>query len=199
LNVHNLAAPDPDAAGGGPFTACLDLGTGGIERGLGVVMTMLDEILAKIDEEMGSLDHELRIELPDRIRKAAELGDLRENAEYKSALERQQFVQARMSHLSQRQSELAQIDVKNLPSDRVGFGSRVTVKDLDMGDDFDFTIVAGDFVDFDAGQISLASPIGQGLLGARKDEEVSVSLPVGERRYRVLELLTLPQQLGMQE
>lgn len=162
-------------------------------------MTMLDEIFEKIDEEMGHLDHELRIELPDRIRKAAELGDLRENAEYKSALERQQFVQARMSHLSQRQSELTQIDVKNLPLDRVGFGSKVTVQDLDMGGDFDFTIVAGDFVDFDAGQISLASPIGQGLLGARKDEEVAVSLPMGQRRYRVRELLTLPEQLGVRE
>jgi len=162
-------------------------------------MTMLDEILEKIDEEMGRLDQELRFELPDRIRKAAELGDLRENAEYKSALERQQFVQARMSHLSQRQSELTQIDVKNLPLDRVGFGSRVTVRDLDLGDNFDFTIVAGDFVDFDAGQISFASPIGRGLLGARKDEEVQVRLPAGERRYKVLDLLTLPQQLGIQD
>lgn len=162
-------------------------------------MTMLDEIFEKLDDEMGRLDHELKIELPDRIQKAVELGDLRENAEYKAALERQQFIQARMSHLSKRQSELAQIDVKNLPLDRVGFGSKVKVKDLDMGDDFDFTIVAGDFVDFDAGQISFASPIGQGLLGARKNEEVEVTLPAGERRYKVLDLLTLPEQLGIQE
>jgi len=162
-------------------------------------MSMLDEIMEKIDEEMGHLDHELKIELPERIQKAVELGDLRENAEYKSALERQQFIQARMSHLSQRQSELAQIDVKNLPVDRVGFGSKVTVRDLDLGDDFDFTIVAGDFVDFDAGQISFASPIGQGLLGARRDEEVQVALPAGERRYRVLDLLTLPEQVGMDD
>jgi len=160
-------------------------------------MTMLDEIRQRIDEEMGVLDHELRVELPDRIQKAVELGDLRENAEYKSALERQQFVQARMSHLSQRQSELSQIDVTNLPADRVGFGSKVKVEDLELGETFDFTIVAGDFLDFDAGQISLASPIGKGLLGARKDEEIAVALPRGERRYRVLELLTLPQQLDM--
>jgi transcription elongation factor GreA len=161
-------------------------------------MTLLDEIRQKIDEEVAALDHELKRELPERIRIAVELGDLRENAEYKSALERQQFVQARMSHLSQRQSELSQIDVKNLPEDRVGFGSKVTVKDLEMGEQLNFTIVAGDFVDFDAGQISLASPIGQGLLGARKDEEVVVTLPRGERRYQILELLTLPEQLGME-
>lgn len=161
-------------------------------------MSMLDEVLAKIDEEMGQLDQELRFDLPDRIRKAAELGDLRENSEYKAALERQQFVQARMSHLSQRQSELAQIEVKNLPSDRVGFGSKVKVKDLELGEVFDFTIVAGDFVDFDAGQISLASPIGQGLLGAREKEEVTVTLPAGERKYQIQELLTLPEQLGLE-
>lgn len=162
-------------------------------------MTMLDEVFARIDEEMGRLDHELKIELPDRIQKAVELGDLRENAEYKAALERQQFVQARMSHLSQRQSELAQIDIKNLPMDRVGFGSKVRLKDLDMGEHFDFTIVAGDYVDFDAGQISFASPLGQGLLGARMDEEVVVNLPAGERRYRIMELKTLPEQVGLAE
>ena len=160
-------------------------------------MSMLDEIRHKIDDEMGRLDHELTRELPERIRKAVELGDLRENAEYKSALERQQFVQARMSHLSQRQSELSEIDVDNLPSDRVGFGSKVSVEDLDMKEVHDFTIVAGDFLDLDAGQISLASPIGRGLLGARLDEEVAVSLPIGERRYKILKLRTLPEQLGM--
>jgi transcription elongation factor GreA len=161
-------------------------------------MSMLEEVFAKLDDEMGRLDHELKIDLPERITKAVELGDLRENAEYKAALERQQFIQARMSHLSQRQSELAQIDVKNLPIDRVGFGSKVKVKDLDLGEVFDFTIVAGEYVDFDAGQISFASPIGQGLLGARKDEEVTVTLPAGERRYQVQELLTLPEQVGLE-
>lgn len=160
-------------------------------------MSMLDEIRHKIDEEMGRLDHELTRDLPERIRKAVELGDLRENSEYKAALERQQFVQARMSHLSQRQSELSRIDLENLPSDRVGFGSKVSVEDLEMKEVFDFTIVAGDFLDLDAGQISFASPIGQGLLGARRDDEVTVSLPRGERRYRIVKLLTLPEQLEM--
>ncbi len=162
-------------------------------------MTLLDEIRCRIDEELGRLDHELRRELPERIGKALEMGDLRENAEHKSAIERQQFVQARISHLSQRLSELSRIDVKNLPPDRVGFGSKVTVKDLESSETFVFTIVAGDFLDLDAGQISLASPIGRGLLGASKEQEVAVELPKGRRRYRVLELLTLPKQLGMAE
>ena len=58
-----------------------------------------------------------------------------------------------------------------------------------------FTITAGDFIDLDAGQVSLASPIGQGLLGGAKGEEVTVQLPRGNRRYRILDLTTLPQQL----
>lgn len=162
-------------------------------------MTMLDEIRARIDEEVGKLAHELSRELPERIRLALEHGDLRENSEYKSAKERQEFVQARLSHLSHRQAELSKIDVNNMAPDQVGFGSKVTVHDLEMDEKLEFTIVAGDFVDFDSGEISLASPIGQGLLGARQDEEVAVSLPRGERRYRVVKLLTLPQQLGLDQ
>jgi transcription elongation factor GreA len=71
----------------------------------------------------------------------------------------------------------------------------VSIHDIDMGEDFTFTITAGDFIDLDAGQVSLASPIGQGLLGAGEGEEVTIKLPAGERQYKVLELSTLPQQM----
>jgi transcription elongation factor GreA len=72
----------------------------------------------------------------------------------------------------------------------------VKIRDLDAGEHFDFTIVAGDFMDLDAGHVSLASPIGRGLLGAKVNQEVKVRLPIGERRYLIIELVTLPQQLG---
>jgi len=159
---------------------------------------MLDEIRERIESEIESLTHELNVELPDRINKAVELGDLRENAEYKSALERQSFVQARSSHLSQRMAELSKIDVKAMPADRVGFGSRVKVKDHFMDEKVDFTIVAGDFMDLDSGQVSMASPIGRGLLGAKEGEDVVIELPVGERTFTVLELVTLPMQIGLE-
>jgi transcription elongation factor GreA len=80
----------------------------------------------------------------------------------------------------------------------VGFGSKVSVEDVEGKEVFDFTIVAGDYLDLDAGHVSFASPIGRGLLGARRNEEVTVTLPMGERRYRILELQTLPEQLGME-
>lgn len=160
---------------------------------------MLEEIREKLENEIATLLEELNVELPEVIRKAVELGDLRENAEYKSALERQQFVQARLNHLTQRMQELSKIDVKAMPYDRVGFGSRVRVHDFHLDEEVTFTVVAGDFIDLDLGHISMASPIGQGLLGAREEEEVEVELPVGIRRYRIIELTTLPQQLGVKE
>lgn len=160
---------------------------------------MLDEIKERIDAELETLSHELNVELPDRIRKAVEQGDLRENADYKSALERQAFVQARIGHLQKRMSELSKIDVQALPADRVGFGSRVLVYDTHLDQRVKLTIVAGDFMDLEAGHVSLASPIGRGLLGAREGEEVEISLPVGIRVFKVLELETLPQQVGLAE
>jgi len=157
---------------------------------------MLDEIRERIEQEIEDLTHELNVELPERISKAVEHGDLKENSEYKFALERQGFVEARIGHLQQRVAELSKIDVENMPADRVGFGSKVKVHDLAMDEEMNLTIVAGDFMDLDSGQVSMASPIGSGLKGAREGEEVTITLPVGERKYKVLELETLPQQLG---
>jgi transcription elongation factor GreA len=158
---------------------------------------MLDEIRSRIEAEIAHLTNELTVVLPKAIKIAVEHGDLRENADYKSSLERQQFVQARLGQLTKRMGELSKIDPGSMPHDRVGFGSRVKLYDVVMAEEISFTVVAGDFMDLDAGQVSLASPIGQGLLGAREGQEVVVLLPVGERRFKVLELLTLPQQLGV--
>jgi transcription elongation factor GreA len=157
---------------------------------------MLEEIKRKIEEELERLGYELNVTLPAAIRKAVELGDLSENAEYTSALERQQFVQARINHLIQRLSELSKIDINAIPEDRVGFGSRVTLRDLKTNEEVTYTIVSGDYIDIDAGHISMASPIGSRLLGRALNDEVVVQLPAGERHYRVVDLVTLPQMLS---
>lgn len=158
---------------------------------------MLDEIREKLEREIASLTVELSVELPERIRRAVELGDLRENAEYKSALERQQFVQARIGHLTERMSELSRIDPRQMPFDRVGFGSRVRVHDVFLEEEVILTVVASDFMDLDGGHVSMASPIGRGLLGSQEGDEVTVELPVGVREFRIIEVITLPQQLGL--
>ena len=156
---------------------------------------MLDEIIGKLEAEVERLTHELNVTLPAAIKAAVELGDLRENADHKSALERQQFVQARLNHLTSRLRELSSIDLSAIPEDRAGFGSWIRVRETGSGDEYEYTIVAGDYMDLDAGHISLASPLGRGLLGAREGEQVNVSLPAGERTFEVVELRTLPQMI----
>ena len=160
---------------------------------------MLDEIREKLGDEIESLSRELNVVIPERIARAVELGDLRENAEYKSALERQQFVQARIGHLARRVSELSKIDLSSMPMNRVGFGSRVTIYDVELAEEMHLTLVAGDFMDLEAGHVSLESPIGRALLGAREGEDVVIQLPAGPRSYQVRAVETLPKQLRMTE
>ena len=156
---------------------------------------MLDELKNKLGEEIERLTHELQVTLPKAIQKAVEHGDLRENSEYKSALERQQFVQARLNHLTKRYGELSKIDLSEVPTDRVGFGSRVTVIDLRTREEETYTLVFGDYIDIDGGQISVASPLGQTLMGKQKGDKVSLQLPRGERKLQVKDLVTLSQMV----
>jgi transcription elongation factor GreA len=160
---------------------------------------MLEDLKNRLGGEIERLTHELQITLPQAIRKAVEHGDLRENSEYKSALERQQFVQARLGQLTRRMAELSTIDVTEIPADRIGFGSRVTVQDLKSRERETYTLVFGDYIEIESGQISLASPLGQTLLGKQEGEEVSLRLPRGERKLRIEEVVTLPQMLQQQD
>jgi len=157
---------------------------------------MLEVMKQKIADEIDRLMHELTVTLPKAIQKAVELGDLSENAEYKSALERQQFVQARLNHLTQRAGELSRIDPSQIASDRVGFGSKVKLKRVDASETVEYNIVFGDYIDLDSNQISMASPIGQALLGKQLGDEVVVRLPRGDRHYTIVELVTLPQMVS---
>jgi transcription elongation factor GreA len=156
---------------------------------------MLEELKNKLGEEIERLTHELQVTLPKAIQKAVEHGDLKENSEYKSALERQQFVQARLNHLTKRYGELSKIDLTHVPVDRVGFGSRVTVVDLRTKEEETYTLVFGDYIDVDSGQISVASPLGQTLTGKRVGDQVSIQLPRGERKLKIKALVTLPEMV----
>ena len=156
---------------------------------------MIEELKSKLGEEIERLTHELQVTLPRAIQKAVEHGDLKENSEYKSALERQQFVQARLNQLTKRYGELSKIDLTDLPADRVGFGSRVTVVDMRTREEETYTLVFGDYIDVDSGQISVASPLGQTLTGKKVGEQVSLQLPRGERKLKIKALVTLPQMV----
>lgn len=152
---------------------------------------MLEELKSKLDEEIGRLTHELQVTLPKAIQKAVEHGDLRENSEYKSALERQQFVQARLGQLHARLNQLGQLASTEAPMDRVGLGSRVTVLDLETSETDTYMVVLAEMMDIDAGHISMASPLGRALKDRQVGDELSLRLPHGSRRLRVLELITV--------
>lgn len=160
---------------------------------------MLDELREQLNDEAEELLHELNVTLPKEIEKAVAQGDLRENSEYEAALERQRFVQARLDYISRRLSELAEMDLDTIPDDRIGFGSRVLVQDLDEEEEEEYTLAMGEFIDFESGEISMESPIGRALLGATVGDEVTVSTPGGQLHYRVVEFDTLHELMEMKD
>ncbi|MGH7638171.1 MAG: GreA/GreB family elongation factor [Gemmatimonadaceae bacterium] len=152
---------------------------------------MIEELKKKLGEEVEKLQHELNVVLPNEIRKAVELGDLRENSEYKAALERQQFVQARLGQLRQRLSKLSSIDTAQIPSDKVGLGSRVVVQDEKTKEKEVYHLVFGDALEFEEGHVTMASPIGRALLGKCVGDQIVLRLPAMTRRLKVVELQTI--------
>src|SRR2546425_10897802 len=110
---------------------------------------MIDALKQKLQAEVERLNHEISFVLPKEIEKARAHGDLRENSEYKAALERQQFAQARASHLRLRLSKLSSVKEGDIPRDRVGFGSRVTVQDLDTKKRETYALTLGEFIEGD--------------------------------------------------
>jgi transcription elongation factor GreA len=149
---------------------------------------MLREVRAKLGAEIEQLSHELNILIPQAIARAVELGDLRENSEYKAALERQQFVQARLGQLHQRLNQLSQLSQAEIGSDQVGLGSRVTVEDLATREQQIWTVVVAEMMDVEAGHISLGSPLGRALRGRKVGEEIELRIPHGNRQLRILEI-----------
>jgi len=154
---------------------------------------MIDDLKRKLAREAEKLMHELNVTLPQEIRKAVEHGDLKENSEYKAALERQQFVQARLGSLTQRLSALANIDESKIPEGQVGLGSKVVVKDKKTGQKETYHLVFGDAVEFEEGHVTMSSPIGRALLGKAVGDVANLKLPGGLRQLEVLELKTIHQ------
>ncbi len=160
---------------------------------------MLRQMLEKLSREIDQLSHELNVTLPQAIAQAVELGDLRENSEYKAALERQQFVQARLGQLHQRMQQVTQLSSQEAPVDRVGLGSRVKVRDLGTHEEEEYFVVLAEMIDLDngdEGHISLASPLGRALTDRRVGDEVQLKLPTRTRKLKVVDLVTVHAQSG---
>ncbi|MBI3753812.1 MAG: transcription elongation factor GreA [Deltaproteobacteria bacterium] len=151
--------------------------------------------LKQLEDELKKLERELRIELPKELRKAAAHGDFRENAEYHAAKERQSFLQARVAHLRARIDALASIKLDSLPQDKVAFGSRVYLEDLNTGEELVYELVTPEEVDPRNGKISIASPIGKALLNKEVGDEATIQLPTGKKEYSINKLITLHEML----
>jgi len=152
---------------------------------------MRTRLADRLEKELARLDRELKIELPQAIKVAVAMGDLRENAEYQAALERQNFVRLRCGQIRKKLGELALIRIDTIPTDRIGFGSHVTLLDIDLDKQVRYELVLPDDGDVAEGRISVASPIGKGLMGHRAGDEVTIRTPSGDRAYEILEVKTL--------
>jgi transcription elongation factor GreA len=159
-------------------------------------LTNMDDLKAKMLEEITKLEHELRNELPKEILKARAHGDLRENAEFHAAKERQRYVDSRLASLKFRLAELSMVDLSKIPHDRVGLGSRVLVLDVKKNEEISYKLVASEESDAPNGLISTSSPIGKGLLGKKVGDEVTIAIPGGQRTLELLELKTIHDDVG---
>jgi len=152
---------------------------------------MKAQLIKKFEDELMGLEKELKTELPLEIKRARELGDLRENAEYHAAKERQRLVEARISLLKKRVSDIHLMNLDKVPRDKVGFGSTVHLKDGATAAETVYQLVMPEDADVEHGLISTASPIGRALLNKEEGDEVTVTTPNGSRRFELVKLTTI--------
>ncbi len=143
------------------------------------------------DKKKAELDHLMGIEMiaiTTRVATARDLGDLSENAEYHAAREDQGLLQAKINMLRDQLARAQILETANLPRDTVTFGSKVTVKDLDGGDQEVFELVGPGQEDADKNRILSSSPIGQGLLGKKLGDTANIAVPVGIIHFKVMKI-----------
>jgi transcription elongation factor GreA len=153
---------------------------------------MISELRTRLTRELDDLVEELTVHLP------ARLGGEHSTDDYRACVDLQRAFQARVHFLHGTLSALDGVSPGMLPARGAGFGSRVRLIDLDTGARIEYTLMVGDSIDLDAGQISLASPVGQALLGRGEGAEVVVATPAGRRRLRILSVERLEDGLGRQ-
>jgi transcription elongation factor GreA len=141
--------------------------------------TLKDE-LARLKAEMPKISQEIGV--------ARDHGDIKENAEYHAAKERQGLVAARIADIEDKLSRAEVIDPSNLGGERVKFGAVVVLEDLDAEKSVTYQIVGPDEANIDEGTISVTSPVAKALIGREVGDEVKVKVPGGLRTYEVVEI-----------
>ena len=139
----------------------------------------------RLEKELEDLKKE-RPAIIQAIKEAREEGDLKENAGYDAARERQGMLEARISHIESRMIRFDVIDIDTLQSDKVIFGSTVTLEDMETGDQKTYTLLGPDEADHTKGTISIESPVGRAMLGKQEGDEISVQIPRGRVDYKIV-------------
>ena len=141
----------------------------------------------RLDKELARLKKE-RPEIIEAIKDAREEGDLKENAGYEAARERQSMLEARISYLESRMAQLNIIDLDTLNGNKAIFGATVTVENVETGEQKTFTLLGPDEADYASGSISVHSPVGSALLGKQVGDEIIVEAPRGRLGYEIVDI-----------
>jgi transcription elongation factor GreA len=149
-----------------------------------------DRILKRFNDEIAALERELKVDLPKEIQRAREYGDLRENAEYKAAKDRQTIVNSRIAMLKKRVAEISLVNMDRIPKGKAGFGSTVHLRD-ENGDAVVYQLVMPEEADAEKGLISTSSPIGRAILNKEEGDDIAVVTPSGRRRFELVKLITI--------
>lgn len=144
-----------------------------------------------LESELKVLERELKVELPREIKIAVAMGDLRENAEYHSALERQRYLQSRIGQIKQKLSEISLMRFDQVPRGKIGLGTLFKALDLDEDKEVQFEIVMDGMADPTKGMISIASPLARGFVNRAVGDEVVITVPSGKRKYEIVEITTI--------
>ncbi|MGD9239362.1 MAG: transcription elongation factor GreA [Desulfobacterales bacterium] len=123
------------------------------------------------------------------IEEARAHGDLSENAEFAAAKDRQGFIEGRINDLEFKLANVDVIATDNLPKDRVVFGSKVVLENIETGEDVVYQLVGPDESDIENGRISISSPLGKAIIGRKPGDELTLQVPAGKRSYELLEIL----------
>jgi transcription elongation factor GreA len=153
------------------------------------------DIKDKLQSELDELESELRVHLPKEIKRALEFGDLRENSEFRAALDRQNMVKARIVELRQRISEIASIDISRVPRDKASYGSTLILFDAERDEEVTYRLVTPEESDPQQGLISTTSPVGKSLMGKVEGDEVVVRTPAGARNFEIRRMSTLHDEI----
>jgi transcription elongation factor GreA len=136
----------------------------------------------------------LNLELPKELKRARALGDLSENAEFHMAKQRQDYVGARLAQLKRRLAELSMVNLGNIPKDKIAFGSKVVLYDIDRDAEIEYKLVTSEEADVSKGLISTTSPIGRGLMGKKTGDAVKIATPNGAREFEIRAVQTIHDQ-----